>query len=252
MKKKQIRGFDLRQVDGYFGLIGIDEAGRGALAGPVMAGAVLVNESFLRSAWCIRNMSEINDSKQLSPEQRSSVYERMEWLRSEHRILFSGGSASVGEIEDLNILGATKLAMRRALISTLEMGQIETHTPDPLFVTGDEPSLNGGQSLTDWKVLIDGRPLKSFGFIHTGVVNGDAKSLVIAMASIVAKVERDREMELLEEKHPGFGLGRHKGYATEAHREALLEKGPSPIHRSLFLRKLFRSDESPGQTDFAF
>ncbi len=252
MKKKQIRGFDLRQVDGYFGLIGIDEAGRGALAGPVMAGAVLVNEDFLRSSWCLRNMSDINDSKQLSAEQRSSVYERMEWLRSEHRILFSGGSASVGEIEELNILGATKLAMRRALISTLEMGQIEPHSPDPLFTTGDDPALSGGQSLADWKVLIDGRQLKSFGFVHKGVVNGDAKSLVIAMASIVAKVERDREMERMEDTHPGYGLGRHKGYATEVHREALLEKGPSPIHRSLFLRKLFRSDESPGQTDFAF
>ncbi|MBL4576682.1 MAG: ribonuclease HII [Opitutaceae bacterium] len=252
MKKRQIRGYDLRQIEGHFGLIGIDEAGRGALAGPVMAGAVLINEDFLRSAWCRRNMSEINDSKQLSAEQRESVYERMQWLRSEHRILFAGGSASVEEIEDLNILGATKLAMRRALISTLEMGQIEAHAPDPLFTTGEESSLCEGQSLGDWKVLIDGRPLKSFGFVHTGIVNGDAKSLVIAMASIVAKVERDLEMEIMEESHPGYGLGRHKGYATEIHREALLEKGPSPIHRSLFLRKLFRSDESPGQTGFAF
>src|SRR5690349_13907610 len=107
MPRRQRRGHDLRLIRDCHGLIGVDEAGRGALAGPVVAGAVLVNRTFLESDWCRRHATSINDSKQLSAAERTALYGRLEWLRSEHRILFATGQASVSEIESENILGAT-------------------------------------------------------------------------------------------------------------------------------------------------
>jgi ribonuclease HII len=252
MPKRQLRGHDLRAMRDCHGLIGVDEAGRGALAGPVVAGAVLVNRSFLESDWCRRHAPAINDSKQLSALERAQVYERMEWLRAEHRILFAAGQASVGEIESENILGATKLAMRRAIEGALALGGIRPHPPDPLFEAGGGVPRSAGDCITDWTVLVDGRPLRGLGFIHRAIVAGDAKSLVIAMASIVAKVTRDRMMEALEISVPGYGFGRHKGYATGAHRDSLLALGASPHHRSLFIRTFLERGEDPGQAQFDF
>lgn len=105
MHSKRLRGYDLRQIKGSWGLIGVDEAGRGALAGPVVAGAVLINDAFLQSDWCRRYSGRINDSKQLSEDRREHLYQRMEWLMSEHRILFAAGQGSVEEIDQHNILG---------------------------------------------------------------------------------------------------------------------------------------------------
>jgi ribonuclease HII len=233
-------------------LIGVDEAGRGALAGPVAAGAVLVNRSFLESDWCKRHTRVINDSKQLTAEQRVNIFERMQWLMSEHRIICAAGTANVAEIEELNILGATKLAMRRAIRRGLELGQIEAHPPDPLFDHLDPAQLEPGQCITDWKVLVDGKPLKGFGFVHRAFVEGDARSLVIAMASIVAKVTRDRMMEGLEAEVPGYGFARHKGYATEIHRKALENLGATPHHRRLFIRTFLSKPPVDDQSQFAF
>lgn len=252
MKRRQLRGFDLRQLADCEGLIGVDEAGRGALAGPVAAGAVLVNRSFLESDWCRRHTKVINDSKQLTAGQRVNIFERMQWLMSEHRILFAAGTANVAEIEDHNILGATKLAMRRAIKRALELGQIKAHPPDPLFDHLDPANLEPGQCVTDWKVLVDGKPLKNLGFVHRAIVEGDAKSLVIAMASIVAKVTRDRMMEGLEAEVPGYGFARHKGYATEVHRRALVNLGATPHHRRLFIKTFLSSPPVVDQTQFAF
>jgi ribonuclease HII len=98
---------------------------------------------------------------------------------------------------------------------------------DPLF-----------QSASELKIIVDGRPLKPFPYAHEGVVKGDGKSLSIAMASIAAKVTRDREMLRLAEKYPVYGFAQHKGYGTVAHRAALMKHGASPIHRELFLRKV--------------
>jgi ribonuclease HII len=231
MKKRQLRGFDLRQLSDCEGLIGVDEAGRGALAGPVAAGAVLITRSFLESDWCKRHTKVINDSKQLTAGQRVAIFERMQWLMGEHRILFAAGTANVAEIEDHNILGATKLAMRRAIRRGLELGQIEAHPPDPLFDHLDPANLEPGQCVTDWKVLVDGKPLKNLGFVHRAIVEGDAKSLVIAMASIVAKVTRDRMMRSVAHQYPGYNFEGNKGYPCPTHKAHLQAMGPSAIHR---------------------
>jgi ribonuclease HII len=250
--RRQRRGHDLRILGEAHGLIGVDEAGRGALAGPVVAGAVLVNRSFLDSEWCRRHAGAINDSKQLTPDERARLYGRMEWLRSEHRILFAAGVASVAEIESENILGATKFAMRRAIESALALGRIHPHPPDPLFAQAGVPPRAPGECISDWILLIDGKPLRGLGFSHRAIVEGDARSLVIAMASIVAKVTRDRLMEALEMERPGYGFARHKGYATGAHRQALVALGSCPHHRSLFIRTFLERPEDPAQARLPF
>jgi ribonuclease HII len=250
--KRQRRGHDLRLIRDCHGLIGVDEAGRGALAGPVVAGAVLVNRTFLESDWCRRYAGVVNDSKQLTADERAQLYERMEWLRSEHRILFAPGQASVAEIESENILGATKLAMRRAIEAALALGRIYSHPPDPLFETQGVLPRAVGECITDWIVLVDGKPMRGLGFTHQAIVEGDAKSLVIAMASIVAKVTRDRLMEALDIATPGYGFARHKGYATEIHRETLVALGPCLHHRSLFIRTFLDRGEDPDQVEFDF
>lgn len=252
MPRRQRRGHDLRAIRDCHGLIGVDEAGRGALAGPVVAGAVLINRTFLRSDWCQRYAGEINDSKQLTAAEREHLYERMVWLRSEHRILFAAGLASVAEIETFNVLGATKLAMRRAVESALVLGHIQSHPPDPLFETQGVIPRAEGECISDWTVLIDGKPLRGLGFTHRAIVEGDSKSLVIALASIVAKVSRDRLMQALDVEAAGYGFAKHKGYATAAHREALVTLGASSHHRSLFVRTFLERGEDPGQAQFDF
>ncbi len=252
MTTKRLRGFDLRQIDGWFGLVGVDEAGRGALAGPVVAGAVLANEEFLRSDWSRRQAGNINDSKQLTEERREHLYGRMSWLMSEHRIIFASGVGSVEEIDEHNIVGATCLAMRRAIQRALQIGHIRPYPSDPLFDGLNPVPLQPGEGITDWKILVDGRPVRNLGFKHRALVGGDARSMIIAMASIVAKVTRDHLMQSLEKEVPGYGLGRHKGYGTEVHRQALLELGPSRMHRKLFIRNTLAEAETEGQEAFGF
>lgn len=251
--KRRLRGHDLRLCRDCYGLVGVDEAGRGALAGPVVAGAVLVNRVFLDSDWCRRHAPLINDSKQLSAEQREFLYERMEWLRGEHRIIFAAGIASVAEIESENILGATRLAMRRAIESALASGRVSLHPPDPLFTYENPPALAAGEVISDWRILIDGKPLRGFAYAHRAIVEGDAKSLAIAMASIVAKVTRDRLMDALDVEAQGYGFARHKGYATPQHRAALLAIGSCAHHRKLFVATFLRTTETDrAQTHFDF
>jgi len=252
MPRRQRRGHDLRAIRECHGLIGVDEAGRGALAGPVVAGAVLLNRTFLHSDWCRRHAATINDSKLLTPEEREQLYARMEWLRSEHRILFAAGVSNVAEIESENVLGATKLAMRRAIESVLALGHIQSHPPDPLFETQGVIPRAEGECISDWMVLVDGKPLRGLGFTHRAIVEGDAKSLVIALASIVAKVSRDRLMRALDVEVPGYGFAKHKGYATGLHREALVTLGATSHHRSLFIRTFLDRGEDPGQAQFDF
>jgi ribonuclease HII len=252
MSSKRLRGYDLRQIKGAWGLVGVDEAGRGALAGPVVAGAVLVNNPFLQSDWCRRYAGRINDSKQLTEERREHLYERMEWLMSENRILFAAGLGSVEEIDQHNIVGATALAMRRAILKAFEIGQIQAYPPDPLFADPGATALQPGESINDWKVMVDGRPMRSLGFTHRAVVGGDGRSLAIAMASIVAKVTRDRLMYELDGEYPDYGFDRHKGYGTEGHREALVEAGPSALHRKLFIRTAMAQAAVEGQEAFDF
>lgn len=249
MKRRQLRGFDLKQINGVTSLIGVDEVGRGAFAGPVVAAAVVVNREFLESRWALVKGSRVNDSKALSAEQREELWGEFEQLAAAGRIHAHHALATVEEIEQHNILGATKLAMRRAI------GGI--YPPEAFVPERDEPDLFSSfeerktfQPAVSARILVDGLPLRSFPYPHAAFINGDARSLCIAMASIVAKVARDRLMVELDGRFPGYGFARHKGYGTEEHRDAVLRLGRCPEHRETFLRKLLAVRVDPAQMDF--
>ena len=183
-------------------ICGIDEAGRGPLAGPVSAAAVILPFPVPAA------LRGLDDSKKLSPKRR----EQLEPIIKAQALAWAVASASVDEIEALNILGATKLAMRRAL---------------------DCLSLKPSQA------LVDGNSDPGLGLPTRCIVGGDALEPCISAASILAKVARDRWMVDLDALYPGYGFAGHKGYGGSAlHREALLARGPSPIHRPSFLVKL--------------
>ena len=189
-------GFELRLWDrGYNFIAGVDEAGRGPLAGPVVAGAVILDPDF--------DISGINDSKLLSESQRESLFERI----IHHARCWSVEKADSLEIDDINILQATKLAMGRAI------GQLE-EKPD--------------------YVLVDGNQRLTIKYRHQTIVKGDSKSASIAAASIIAKVTRDRIMVNFHKKWPMYNFASHKGYATKEHCRAIARYGPCPIHRKTF------------------
>ncbi len=248
MKRRQLRGYDLKQIEGFAGLIGVDEAGRGALAGPVVAGAVLVNREFLESRWAVTRAGRVNDSKQLTPAEREELWLEFETLSAQGKLHAHFGVASVEEIEQFNILGATKLAMRRALEGIYAPTAFQQRQEPDLFSSSEE--IASFRPQVSARVLIDGLPLKNFPYPHLGIVNGDARSLCIAMASIIAKVTRDRLMTELEASFPGYGFAQHKGYGTEEHREAVLRIGKCRQHREAFLRKLLARRVDPAQVDF--
>ncbi|HZZ20426.1 MAG TPA: ribonuclease HII [Opitutaceae bacterium] len=246
-KRRQLRSFDLKKIEGVESLIGVDEVGRGALAGPVVAGAVLVTRTFLEGKWAVLKSGRVNDSKLLTAEEREVLWVEFEGLVAQGHIHAHFGSASVAEIEEHNILGATKLAMRRAL---------EGIYPASSFRRNDEPDLFSSLKereafvpLVSSRILIDGLPLRSFPYPHTAIVQGDTRSLCVAMASIIAKVTRDRMMAELDAQHPGYGFAQHKGYGTEEHRDAVLRLGRCVLHREMFLRKLLAARVDPDQLD---
>jgi len=255
MKRRHLRAFDLKQIDGYETLAGIDEAGRGAFAGPVVAAAVLVTPAFLASNWTLKNAGRINDSKQLTPGEREAVFADMDKLARAGQLHASHGSATVDEIEHHNILGATKLAMRRAMqeifpVSAFPSPHFRAGEPELFPETAEPDNAAPAKNPVSCRILIDGLPLKNFPYPHTAIVHGDARSLCIAMASIIAKVTRDRMMTALDAQYPGYGFARHKGYGTEEHRDALLRLGSCPQHRKAFLRKLLNARVDPAQLDF--
>jgi ribonuclease HII len=236
-KRRQLRGFDLKQIQGVTGLIGVDEAGRGALAGPVVAAAVLVSPEFLEGRWAVSKSGRVNDSKQLSAIEREELWHEFEELVAQGQIHANYGVATVAEVETVNILGATKLAMRRALGGIYPPTAFEFKTEPDLFASEAEKA--AFQPTVSCRILIDGLPLRHFPYPHEGVVSGDGRSLCIAMASIIAKVTRDRLMDELDKLHVGYGFAQHKGYGTEEHRDAILKQGRCAVHRDSFLRKLF-------------
>ncbi len=246
VKRRQLRAFDLRHLDPNPELIGVDEAGRGALAGPVVAAAVLVTRGFLESRWADENARRINDSKLLTAAERDALYLDFEALAAEGHIHAQFGAATVEEIEMENILGATKLAMRRALEGIYPPAAFLAPPPEPdLFSSPEEVAAFRPPARA--RILIDGLALRNFPYPHTGVVQGDGRSLCIAMASIIAKVTRDRMMAELELRYAGYGFAQHKGYGTEEHRDAVLRLGRCPEHRETFLRKLMAGRIDPGQ-----
>jgi ribonuclease HII len=247
-KRRRLRGFDLKQIEGVAELIGVDEAGRGALAGPVVAGAVLVTKEFLEGRWAVVKAGRVNDSKQLTAAERDELWFEFETLTAQGQIHAHFGVADVDEIERLNILGATKLAMRRALEGIYAPDAFERKTEPDLFASAEVVA--SFKPTVSCRVLIDGLALRNFPYPHTSIVKGDARSLCIAMASIIAKVTRDRMMNDLDKEFPGYGFAQHKGYGTEEHRDAVLRLGRCPQHRGLFLRKLLAGRLDPAQMDF--
>ncbi len=246
-----LRGFDLRRIGDAQWVAGVDEAGRGSLAGPVVAGAVLFHRSFYEGAWCRRHARDVNDSKQLDEARREALFERLPELLAEGLAFYATGTADAREVDSLNVLGATRLAMRRALKDVGAQAAGWVRLPEK----GMDEGLFGadGAILPTALVMVDGLPLKPFPYEHMAIVEGDAKSLVIALASIVAKVTRDRHMRGLDAAYPRYGFARHKGYGTPQHRDALREHGPCELHRACFLGKILAVEAGPDlQCDFGF
>ena len=186
-------------AEGYETLCGVDEAGRGPLAGPVYAAAVILPRGL--------EIPGLNDSKKLSEKKREALYDQI----CARALAWSVAFATVEEIEARNILGATMLAMNRAI---------------------------AGLKLRPDLALIDGNRNKGIEVPSRCVVKGDASCADIAAASILAKVSRDRVMLELARQYPEYHFEQHKGYGTALHYAALREHGPSPVHRPCFLRKM--------------
>ena len=186
-------------AEGYELICGVDEAGRGPLAGPVYAAAVILPRGLV--------IEGLNDSKKLSEKKREALLAPI----CEKALSYGIARAEVEEIEELNILGATFLAMNRAIAQ-----------------------LNPAPELA----LIDGNRNTGIEFPSRCVVKGDSRCADIAAASVLAKVSRDRYMLQMAERYPQYHFEQHKGYGTALHYEALREYGPSPIHRMSFLRKM--------------
>jgi ribonuclease HII len=178
---------------------GVDEAGRGPLAGPVAAAAVILPDGLV--------IEGLNDSKKLTEKKREQLYD----VITREALCWAVGLASEQEIDEVNILQATYLAMRRAV---LQLSQIPSY------------------------VLVDGNRNPMLGLPTTTLVGGDGKAACIAAASVLAKVTRDRMMLDYDKQYPGYGFAKHKGYGTKAHYQAILELGMSPIHRRTFLKNL--------------
>lgn len=185
--------------EGFAPVCGVDEAGRGPLAGPVCAAAVILPRGLV--------IPGLNDSKKLTERRREALYD----VITAQALAYGVAFASEREIDKLNILQATYLAMNRAIAAM-----------------GTAPAL----------ALIDGNRNAGIAVPSRCVVGGDGKCASIAAASVLAKVTRDRYMLELDARYPGYGFAKHKGYGTAAHYAALREKGPSEVHRRTFLKKM--------------
>lgn len=200
----QLKNFDIKHHSSKVKFIaGVDEAGRGPLAGPVVAAAVIFDKKSFNK--------EINDSKKISEKKRTKLFE---WI-TDNCLSYGVGIIDHKEIDSINILQASLKAMHKA-VSQLN--------PDPQLI------------------LIDGNKSFPSGIKTKTVVKGDAKSFSIAAASIVAKVTRDRLMEEAAKEFPAYSWEQNKGYPTKAHREAIKKYGASPLHRKTFLKKVFQQE----------
>jgi ribonuclease HII len=184
------------RAQGHCLIAGIDDAGRGPLAGPVAAAAVILPPGF--------HCQDLNDSKKISARKRDTIYQ---FLTTDSSVIWSVATASNEEVDRINILNATHLAMRRA-------AEALSTRPD--------------------YCLIDGLPVKNFPLPYQAIVKGDSLSLSIAAASIIAKVTRDRMMLEIDREFPEFGFAKHQGYGTKEHLEALRRHGPCRHHRRSF------------------
>ena len=189
------------ELKGYKAICGVDEAGRGPLAGPVCAAAVILPPNTI--------IDGVNDSKKLTEKKREALFD----VIKETAVSYCIAYASVEEIESINILNATMLAMKRAV--------------EGLDVKADY-------------AMIDGNKMTPLDIDGETIVKGDAKSMSIACASILAKVSRDRLLYEYAKEYPQYQFDKHKGYGTAAHREAIIKYGPCPYHRMSFLTKILK------------
>lgn len=192
-----------KRKEGYRLIAGVDEAGRGPLAGPVFAASVILPEN------C--EIDGINDSKKLSEKKREELFD----IICEKAVCWNVASVDEKVIDEINILNATHLAMNNAV---------------------------NGMSIKPDYVMIDGNSIKNMDLPHCTIVKGDAKSISIAAASVLAKVSRDRFITEIAKKYPEYGFEKHKGYGTALHNESILKYGPCPVHRKTFLKKLFEKN----------
>ena len=208
-RKNELLAFEqIKWNEGFSFVAGVDEAGRGCMAGPVVAGAVIFTDPE-------KIPDGIHASKQMTHDARMAIREK---LLAEPSILWAVAEVQADEIDRINILQATWKAMRLA-VAQLEQTQF---------------------------ILVDGNPVKGFELPSQSIVKGDAKSLSIGAASILAKTHRDLLMEKYAEQYPQYGFELHKGYCTEAHIEAVKKYGPCPIHRLTYapIRKILHPDET--------
>jgi ribonuclease HII len=191
----------VQKQTGFVYIAGLDEAGRGAVAGPIVAAAVILP---LGNPARLAHLSAVHDSKQLTSRQRDRLYD----LILEHALAYGIGRVSAGEIDRIGILPANIQAMQQAVAQLKQPAEY---------------------------LLLDGRMrLKNIPLPQQSIIRGDQKSLSIAAASILAKVSRDREMIAFDKEYPIYGFSRHKGYCTRDHEAALALHGPCPIHRQTF------------------
>ncbi len=200
---KGLAEFDLKTATGN--MAGVDEVGRGPLAGPVVAAAVILDENFI--------IEGLADSKALTGGKREKLAVKIK----EHSLAWAIGRAEFDEIDNINILKASLLAMKRAVEAL---------------------------SLTPDYVLVDGNHCPQISYPVEAIIKGDSKVAAISAASIIAKVTRDKEMEKMEESYPGYGFAKHKGYPTKQHLQALEDLGICPIHRRSYapVRRIYESD----------
>ena len=194
---------------GYKLVCGVDEAGRGPLAGPVCAAAVILPKGTV--------IDGVNDSKKLTEKKREKLFD----VITEKALAYSIAYASVEEIEQINILNAAMLAMKRAV---------------------------EGLKIAPDYALIDGNKTPEISIDCEAIVKGDALSASVAAASILAKVSRDRLMLEYAEKYPQYGFEKHKGYGTKLHTDAILQYGETPIHRPSFLKKLYEKNRKKDES----
>ena len=206
-KLERMKRFDREEAPGAFRIAGVDEVGRGPLAGPVVAACVVLPETV--------DILGIDDSKKIAEKRRETLSEAI----LDEALAYGFGRVDNHVIDEINILEATKRAMREAVKNCEEMLMARE-----------------GRSID--VVLIDAVKLDKFSFPQRDIIHGDQKSLSIASASIIAKVHRDREMRELDRVYPGYGFASNKGYGTKAHYEGIRERGITEVHRRTFLKGL--------------
>ena len=247
--------YDRKEAKRSLGIVGVDEAGRGCAAGPVVAGAVVLPAEFFLEAANRKACAQMNDSKQFPEDRREELYAVILNLAERGELLQASGEASIEEIEAENIVGATCLAMKRAMDAASEKSKAFGHlNQSPRTIFFKYRFINGRKALG----CSGGREADEEASLRAhGLIKGDTISLAMAMGSLIAKVTRDRFMRKFAEEFPDYDFSSNKGYGSPNHLKALKESGPTRLHRPRFLRNLLpvseqaKEEDSQSQLSFA-